>query len=1169
MALRKSSVLLPDVFQTKKNTKFLNATVDQLISEPNLQRVNSFIGRKFAPNFTVGDGYINEINDDRQNYQLEPAVVYRSPNKQIESLTGYVDFVNQLRYNNVNVETHSDLFDQEYYNYSGFADLDKLVNYGEYFWLPAGPDSVQVFNSTVDTERDFTITRRTVAGVDEYSVDGSDNANPTITLARGGSYTFQVQQTGIPFWIQTEIGTSGISNYGSNVSTREILGVENNGDDNGTITFNVPQTDAQNDAINSTQAANPDFATDLTYKQIHNQPLQAFIDEHGGIDIQTEINGKSLVFVNTTTVETAWDAGQPFDGYGFDDDDNPFDETTTLPVATRYDVYDIDIVVIGGVDTIVLTRSADWPVGEKVKIKQGNAYGNREFFKNASGLPELIDPYTASLDTLYYQDGLIAGQFGKIQLVDVDIVPAIDVENDILGKQTFTSANSVKFTNGLKVEFNSDITPSTYADREYYVEGVGQPGGITLTPVDEMLTPETYTNSTSDGFDTVAYDSGGWDGTLNSPQDQDYIVINRSSPDRNAWSRGNRWFHREVIEATATYNDFTADIDDAARAKRPVIEFYSGLELFNMGKSSVSPVTVVDTTQTDALSNVNGTAGYFADGIDLQQDNTIVFSADTDEDVSNRIFRVDIIDQDSDITTDAIINLVEIGTVVDGDCVLSTLGTNNQGKQYWLDGTTWTAAQQKTALNQDPLFDIFDPDHTSFSDQTKYPSSNFVGSKLFSYKRNNNASPDTALNFGLTYKNFNTLGDIVFDNNFDSDKFQYTKSTGNVDVIVRSGHAHQFDITGNRVLYNGWTKVIELSTQYQIVSYDVSSELYSFEIGASVDTSKIRQPLQVFVNGKFKYPTEYTHLIQGDREYVVFATALSANDVVTIKFISATKAANSFYEIPDNLERNAGNATFDTLTLGQMRNHTVEISQQVKTLTGVAPGKSNIRDVNYRAYPGNILQHSAGMILPMYLLSSENSNVIESIKYVKNEYTKFKNKFIDNIDKLDLDLTNPSKCVDDILLYMAGKKTSAFPFYYSDMLPWGDQKSQLVYTIDDAAETEFEFNTQFDLTAISNQGVLVYHTPISTGVTNLLVEGQDYTFDTVEAKVILISNNLGIATIGLSVNDTITIVEYTETNGSFVPPTPAKLGLYYKFIPVIESDNTCLLYTSPSPRDGP
>ena len=1180
MALRKSQVLLPDVFQTNKNNKFLNATVDQLISEPNLTRINSYIGRQQAASFQVGDSYVQEIDKDRQNYQLEPAVVYRSANKSIESLTGYIDFINQLRYNNVNVDTHADLNDQEYYNYSGFNDLDKLVNYGEYFWLPAGPDSVQVFNSVVDMEKDFAITRRTVAGVDEYSIDNSDNENPTITIARGGSYTFSVQQSGHPFWIQTEPGLSGISNYGSNVSTRKILGLTNNGEDNGTITFNVPATNAQNIMINATQAANPDFATDLAYKDIHNVPYQTLIDTHGGIDVQTEIDGKTLVFVSPSTVASDWEQGAPFDAYGYDDDDHPWDETTTLPVDVRYDVYSIAVNNVGGVDTVQLTRSTDWPVAEKVKIKQGNLYGNREFYKNASGVPELIEPYTAGLNTLYYQDATNELQFGKIQIVDEDVTAAINVTEDILNKQSFTSANSVKFTNGLKVEFNSNVTPALYGDREYYVEGVGQPGGIQLVAVDEMITPEKYTNSTSDGFDSVAYDAGGWDGTLNAPKDQDYITINRASPDRNAWSRGNRWFHREVIEATATYNNYTADLDDTARAKRPIIEFYSGLELFNMGTTSVAPVTVVDTTQTDALSNVNGTPGYFADGIDLQQDSTVIFSADTDTDVRTKIYRVDIISADqSAATTDSlsifadsttvgadggntsgkveIINLVDIGTVVDTNCVLSTLGATNQGKQFYLDDTVWTEAQQKTTLNQDPLFDIFDPDHTSFSDTTKYPSSNFTGNKLFSYKRNNNNSPDAILNFGLSYQNFSTIGDIVFENNFDSDIFQYTKSTGNTNVIVRSGHAHQFDIDGNRVLYNGWTKTIENSTQYQIVTYEVSAnELNSFEIGASVDTSRIREPLQVSVNGQFIYKTDYTHLIQQDREYVVFTTALNENDVVVIKFISANKSPNSFYEVPDNLQNNAGNATFDTLTLGQMRNHAVQLSRQIKTLLGVAPGKSNLRDTNFRAYPGNILQHSAGMILPMHLLSNTEANTIDSINFVKNEYTKFKNRFIDNINKLDLDLTDPAKCVDDILLFMAGTKTSTFPFYFSDMVPWGNQKSQLVYTIDDAAETEFEFTTQFDLTSIGSRGVLVYHTPISTGVPNLLVEGQDYTFDTTEAKVVLTTTNLDVALIGLSVDDKITIVEYTNTHGSFIPPTPSAMGLYPKFIPNKYADNT-------------
>ena len=403
MALRKSSALLPSIFQTSKNEKFLNATMDQLISEPNLQRFSSFIGRKFAPNFTVGDGYIQENNIDRQNYQLEPAVVYRNASKQVESLTGYTDFISALKYNNVETTNHPKLFEQEYYNYSGFIDFDKLVNYGEYFWLPAGPNSVQVFNSVVDTEKTYTVYR---SGT-EFRFDSTTaDPNQTIILARGGTYKFTLNAQGNPFWIQTEIGTSGISEFSTSISTREVLGVTNNGATNGTVTFTVPEKDAQNDEINATQAAKPDFATDLVYSQIHNQPYQTFIDTHGGIDKQTIIDGKSLVFINTTTEASAWDQGSNFDAYGFDDDDNPFDETTTIDMSVRYDVYNIFVRTIGGVDTIVLERAIDWPQQQKVKIKQGDAYGNREFFKGGDGLPKLIKPYTAGASVLYYQDGL-------------------------------------------------------------------------------------------------------------------------------------------------------------------------------------------------------------------------------------------------------------------------------------------------------------------------------------------------------------------------------------------------------------------------------------------------------------------------------------------------------------------------------------------------------------------------------------------------------------------------------------------------------------------------------------------------------------------------------------------------------------------------------------------
>ena len=56
-------------------------------------------------------------------------------------------------------------------------------------------------------------------------------------------------------------------------------------------------------------------------------------------------------------------------------------------------------------------------------------------------------------------------------------------------------------------------------------------------------------------------------------------------------------------------------------------------------------------------------------------------------------------------------------------------------------------------------------------------------------------------------------------------------------------------------------------------------------------------------------------MLQNDRQYVSFTDKLAVDDVVTIKFISDTKADNSYYEISRNLENNASNDIFETLTL--------------------------------------------------------------------------------------------------------------------------------------------------------------------------------------------------------------------------------------------------------------
>ena len=81
------------------------------------------------------------------------------------------------------------------------------------------------------------------------------------------------------------------------------------------------------------------------------------------------------------------------------------------------------------------------------------------------------------------------------------------------------------------------------------------------------------------------------------------------------------------------------------------------------------------------------------------------------------------------------INLVPASdsTVLVDQTVVCLSGNTLQGISFYYDGVQWTRAQQKTSVNQAPLFDVYDSDGFSLSNPVVYPSSTFAGSKLFSY----------------------------------------------------------------------------------------------------------------------------------------------------------------------------------------------------------------------------------------------------------------------------------------------------------------------------------------------------------------------------------------------------------------------------------------------------
>ena len=193
---------------------------------------------------------------------------------------------------------------------------------------------------------------------------------------------------------------------------------------------------------------------------------------------------------------------------------------------------------------------------------------------------------------------------------------------------------------------------------------------------------------------------------------------------------------------------------------------------------------------------------------------------------------------------------------------------------------------------------------------------------------------------------------------------------------------------------------------------------------------------------------------------------------------------------------------------------------------------------------GTIIQHSAPLPQAMFLLIDQNANAISAIEYCSLEYQKFKEGFQSNITTGKSYEGDPAVAVDEIIKSMHGERGISFPFFYEDMIGYGEKVSTRTYTVQDNTETEYAVDSQFDLTVSSNRAIYVYLNNTQ------LLQGYDYTFSATDDSVNI--------TAALSEGDIIKIKDYNDTTGSFVPPTPTKLGIYPRFKPEKILDNTYL-----------
>jgi hypothetical protein len=992
---RKSEKFLPRFFRSDSNKKFLAATVDNLIQNGTVRRVNGFIGRQNSKAVVNNDVFIKEPLQDRQHYQLEPCLISEDVLGNVNFYKDYIDYINTLSVLGANTLNHQKLNQQEFYSWEPHIDFDKFVNYQSYYWLPFGPEIVSVSGTKVlNTTSTFSVT-----SVDEgdnfayvFSPDGLTR-NPVIKLYRGETYKFEINSPTEPFSIKSE-----------RVSGKEFRytdGVDKSAVTNDVITFTVP-----NDA--------PEV----------------------------------LYYVSENNVDTS----------------------------------------------------------------------------------------------------------GVIKIFDIIENTKINVDEEIIGKKDYILSNGISLTNGMKIRFAGQVSPKLYEDKLFYVEGVGD--SIRLVDERSLEISATYTSNFNTNFDSSGFDDLAYNNVNYAALKKDYITINRSSRDRNHWSRYNRWFHAEVIKRTAEILGKQPVFDQALRATRPIIEFKPNIKLYNFGNYSKKNIDILDNYTKDAFSIVEGAFGYYVDGIELVNGHRIIFNAEQDPLVKNKIYKVEFLNL-YDETTGLTSRRIHLAEEPDTDpilneCVLVMLGKQYSGQMFWYNGTDWIFAQAKSNVNQAPLFDLFDENGVNLDDSVYYEGSTFRGNKIFSYKPTTGPL-DSELGFALSYKNISNFGDILFDFNLLNESFNYKSNNDVLTDKTDNKFLKVFSPVGEEKLVNGWVKSVLKNVQpiirifRNIITENSTTQnliTNNFPIDVYDDKSNLEDlVVKVYINGIRLDKTKFSIIDGNVYKKVLLDQDVKNTDIVTLKcYASQNKNKNGYYEFPINFQNNPNNDNIKNFTLGEIIDHVDSIVDNLPTFEGIYPGSNNLRDLAMiSTYGTKFVQHSGSINFALYHLTNKEANIIQALDKARDDYGKFKRSFLYNTIDLE-DYANVKEAVDIVLTKINQGKTKQSAYYFSDMLGYGACNT-FNFVVKDENVQKYPLAEIFTLDKLSPKAINIY-------INNLqLLHGRDYTFTNDGFIVITKSKNEG---------DIISVIEYEKTDGCFVPATPTSLGLYPKFEPRKYLDTTLI-----------
>ena len=776
MTLRRFVKKLPGVLQTEVQKEFYAATFDQVFNPANVEAAQGFIGRRSSDVLDpLVDTYLEEPTKLRAAYQLEP-IAY-AVNAALEDTNHffYEDMINYLSHKGGNVGNHDRLFADLYYSFAPPIDIDKFLNYQNYLWLEG--DGTDPTNTAPIAYVTSTLNAANFDLLIEGTYDPGTGALPGIV----GNTTYNTAQAGGLLFPDDFALTSGMRiTFEGSASYSGIYYVEGVGrgirlvSEESVLGYDGPGT--------TVDLTTPDYIT----------------IERGSCERSAW--ARTNRWFHEDAVDAVTQLGQLQGG-------------TILAGGTGYNVGDVLFVNIGdGIGGAFIVTEVDGGGAGPGVITDIAVYGRGSDYTFAqvdqTGVPSPSVPLQWDSED---------------PLIPSNAWDPIDVIDNPSGYITIVSQTEADFD-------NSPTTEGTY------VGGTGHNIGDFITMSDGSIIEVTseagnvidgfIINSITDGGTPIATNAstltqasttgGGIDFTITVGVDNVQSVY---FWDDNTITIG--------LGANALIDgNLGTAVSRSNKASRPIIEFKRDLELYDYGTRYVGEVDVAAATET--FGNIQGqpSGTTDVDGVTLTTGMTLIFlDPDTipsflsfdefpdggvgsgtrwDEGpwevdgVSGAITRfVWSVDADGPtiVLTPKELPLANpdlpLRTLVEvGETVTVTQGDTWAGYSFYqfenisTEEFYWRAGQQKFGINVSPLFNLYDTSGYTLDDTLQYPDSDFIGSEIFSYKiltqeRLNELGGgqlvnDSVLGFPLESQGFRQLGDVLFENDLEATRHNYT-----------------------------------------------------------------------------------------------------------------------------------------------------------------------------------------------------------------------------------------------------------------------------------------------------------------------------------------------------------------------------------------------------------